>query len=53
MSDGRKPNKTDVINDPLGQILSLASSEHCFVLLIFATKVGTDNMCEHNYHYRP
>ena len=27
--------KTGVINDPLGQIHSLASSEHCFRFILF------------------
>ena len=31
-----KYNKTGVINDPLGQTHSLASSEHCFLLFCFA-----------------
>ena len=56
----RKKNKTGVINDPLGQTYSLASSEHCFhscfVPLDFEmwgwTDVQTD-MCENNYPYRP
>ena len=30
-----KTNKTGVINDPLGQTHSHASSEHCFVLFVF------------------
>ena len=49
-------NKTGVINDPLGQTHSLASSEHCFLLFCFARseKRGwTDNMCENNDPYRP
>ena len=33
---GHKKDKTDVINDPLGQTHSLASSEHCFLLFCFA-----------------
>ena len=48
-------NKTGVINDPLGQTHSLASSEHCFLLVCFARfeKWGrTDNMCENNDPYR-
>ena len=51
-------NKTGVINDPLGQTHSLASSEHCFRLkcVCFArvwkvdvrTYGRTDNVCENN-----
>ena len=39
-----KINKAGVINDPLGQIHSHASSEHCFLLFCFATfeKWGQD-----------
>ena len=33
---GNNWNKTGVINDPLGQTHSLASSEHCFLLFCFA-----------------
>ena len=32
----QRENKTGVINDPLGQTHSLASSEHCFLLFCFA-----------------
>ena len=52
-----KLNKTDVINDPFGQIHSHASSEHCFLLFCVSRfeKVGTDertdNMCENNDPY--
>ena len=56
-----KVTKTGVINDPLGQTHSLASSEHCFrlkfVLLARFLNVGTyvriDNMGENNDHYWP
>ena len=51
-----KPNKTGVINDPLGQTHSHASSEQCFLLICFSRfeKWGrTDNMCEYNDPYRP
>ena len=52
-----KNNKTaGVINDPLGQTHSLASSENCFLLFCFVRceKWGrTDNMCENNDPYRP
>ena len=52
-----KRYKTGVINDPLGQTHSLASSEHCFVLLDFEkwgrTYGRTDDMCKNNYSYRP
>ena len=44
--------KTGVINDPLGQTHSQASSEHCFLLFYFSrdgrTDGRTDNMCENN-----
>ena len=53
-------NKTGVINDPLGQTHSQASSEHCFLLYCFSrfekwgrTYGRTDNMCVNNYPYRP
>ena len=45
-----------VINDPLGQTHSHASSEHCFQLFCFFRfeKWGrTDNMCDNNDPYRP
>ena len=50
-------NKTGVINDPLGQTHSLASSEHCFRLkFVSLWKVGTggrtNDMCKNNDHYR-
>ena len=54
--------KTGVINDPLCQTHSLASSEHCFCLkFVLFWKVGTgvqtygrtNNMCENNDPYRP
>ena len=56
-----KKYKTCVINDPLGQTHSLASSEHCFSLkYFFVWKSGdgqwdvlTDGMCKNNDHYRP
>ena len=56
-----KINKTGVINDPLGQTHSHASSEHCFLFSVFVdlksgdvrTYGRTDNMCENNYPYRP
>ena len=46
-------HKTGVINDPLGQTHSLASSERCFLLLCVASfwKVGTYG--RHPYPYRP
>ena len=51
-------DKTGVINDPLGQTHSLASSEHCFLLfcVLLDLKSGdgrTDNMCENNYPNYP
>ena len=53
-------NKTGVINDPLSQTHSHASSEHCFLLFCFSgfekwarTDGRTDNMCENNDLYRP
>ena len=49
-------NKTGVINAPLGQTHSLASSDHCFLLFCFANfeKWGrTDNMCKNKDPYRP
>ena len=48
-------NKTGVINDPLGQTHSLASSEHCFVLKSGDgwTDGRTDDKFKNNYHYRP
>ena len=54
----KKPDKTGVINDPLGQTHSLASSEHCFHFVLFCQilKSGnerTDNMYKNNYPYRP
>ena len=51
-----KGNKTGVINDPLGQTLCLASSEHCFSLclvLLDFEKWWRMNMCENNEPYRP
>ena len=55
-----KTNKTGVINDPLGQTHSHASSEHCFLLFCFSRfekwgwmDVQTYNMCENNDPYRP
>ena len=48
--------KTGVMNNPLGQTHSLASSEHFYLLFCFAKfeKWGrTDNMCENNYPYWP
>ena len=42
-------NKTGVVNDPLGQTHSHASSEHCFLLFCFSRFEKwrrTDNMCE-------
>ena len=50
-----KQNKTGVINDPLGQTHSHASSEHCFLLFCssrFEKWGRTDNMCENNDPYR-
>ena len=51
-------NMTGLINDPLGQTHSHASSEHCFLLLSRFEKWGrtdgwTDNMYENNDHYQP
>ena len=50
-------DKTGVINDPLGQTHSHASSEHCFLLFCFSRfesgDVRTDNMSENNVPYRP
>ena len=49
------PNKTCVINDPLGQNHCLASSEHYFLLNLEFEKCTdgrTDNTCENNDHYR-
>ena len=53
-------HKTGVINDPLGQTHSLASSEHCFRLkFVLFSKVGTDadvqmdDTCKNNDPYRP
>ena len=55
---GQTHNKTDFINDPLGQTHSHVSSEHCFLSFCFSRfensgrtyiQVGrTDNMCENN-----
>ena len=42
-------NKTGVINDPLGQTHSLASREHCFVLLDLWGR--TDDMCKNDDPY--
>ena len=48
--------KIGVINDPLGQTHSLASTEHRFKFVLFG-KVGTYgrtyDMCKNNDHYRP
>ena len=43
-------DKTDVINDPLGQTHSHASSEHCFLLFNFSRfeKWGRTDMCDNN-----
>ena len=46
-----RPHKTGVINDPLSQTHSLASSDHCFLLLFCIEKFGrtdarTDDMCK-------
>ena len=54
----KKKRKTDVINDPLGQTHSLASSEYCFRLkFVLFRKVVTDarkdDICKNNYHYQP
>ena len=59
-----KGHQTGVINDPLSQTHSHASSEHCFLLFCFARseKWGrtdermngrTDNIFENNDYYRP
>ena len=37
---GKKKDKTSVINDPLGQTHSLASSQHCFYPIFFVLKSG-------------
>ena len=48
---------TGVINDPLGQTQSHASSEHyflyCFVFLDLKSGDGRTDMCENNDPYRP
>ena len=36
LSDENKKDKIGLINDPLSQIHSLASSEHCFLFVLFA-----------------
>ena len=53
ISEKKYKNKTDVINDPLGQTHSLASSEHCFLMFCFArsekwgrTDGRTETTCE-------
>ena len=46
-------HKTGVINDPLGETHSLASSKHCFRLKKVGTDELMDDMCKNNDHYQP
>ena len=50
---GHTAKQIGVINDPLGQTHSLASSGHWFVLLDFEKWGRTDDMRENNDPYRP
>ena len=54
----KKKDKTGVINDPLGQTHSHASSEHRFrfkfvLFWLVGTDGRTDDMCKNNDPYRP